>query len=473
MKSFEFSGYFWLPAESGRRISEIPKSAIPGTVSFDPATAVSLELLGSLNTTEPFGGNPGQTFAIVQGMVKGSGECVTLRDCLLYSTSAELFITSTKLVADCVYFGHRYWFDSIAEIRFDSLTLSYTYLNDWMFQKNIQIDVAYREGRGIAKYDASYIQPKPITAVTENAEIEIWSAMSGNSRINEESIKDEYRISITPRQPLHFDEYLNIINFQLRSFFTLATGQTNHLISIGGKASEDRGMMSAYFRQPGYKEKQIIITSWQMLFEFADVEDELPKYLSNWIALSDKLQPVIGEFFYVSSQQNLAVEVQFLALTRALEGYHRIVCNGQYLTPEAYKPIKEALIGAIPCGVEESHRDKLKGMLKYGYEYSLRKRLKDICDEVLADNSVAVQGITGKPGDFSNKITQIRNVLTHPDVRAEAADLSASELLDYVRKMQMLLRICFLKEMGFAPAEAKRLLLANQEYQSLTGNSAK
>ena len=469
MESFEHAGYFWLPEEAGMRISQIPQNAIPGTLSFDPATGGSLELLGNIDATDPFGINPWKKYDIVHGTVKGNSHCVTLRDCIMYSMSSGLMITDTKLMVSCIYMGHHYWFDSVEDIVFEKLTVGYTYLDDWMSQNNFRSDWTHSDDyKRLLSFDLSYVSPEPIEIPLENAKIEISSRLSGGPSANEISMKNEHRITICPHEPLKFDEYLDFINFHLPNFFILATGHTNYLVSIGGMVSEDRDGMRIYFKQFRYIEKRKPITTWQMLFTFDDVKDKLPKYLSNWINKFDQLRPVLEEFFYVESHTNLALEMQFLALTRALEGYHRITCGGAYLTPEEYKPIKETLIAAIPRGIAASHRNKIKEMLKFGYEYSLRKRFKIICNEVLADFSETIEELLGNSNSFISAVIEVRNGLTHPDVDIERKEKSHSELFDYVRKMRMLLRICFLYELGFPSDEVKRLLRANQEYQALT-----
>ena len=140
-----------------------------------------------------------------------------------------------------------------------------------------------------------------------------------------------------------------------------------------------------------------------------------------------------------------------MTLTQALEGYHRIVCGGSYLTRKQYEPVYDALKCAIPNWVESSHRDKLKGMLTFGYEYSLQKRIEIICTQILRGCIEIVEELLGKPKTFAHKVTQTRNSLTHPDVRDERGDRFMIKLSDYVRKMEFLLRLCFLKEIRDFP----------------------
>ncbi len=468
MESFEHMGYWWLPQEPNASISGIPETAIPGKLSFDPVNGGMLELLGNLDTEDPYGIHAWKKFEIIQGFVSNSEKCVTLHGCYVTSISLGSTISETRLIVNCIFTGYRYWFDSVEDMVFERLSVGYTYLNDWMFQKNFTRDFTHENYKRMLTYDVRYVSPDPIEITLDKAKIEIAPRLSNKSSIAEVSLTNEYRITITPQEKWTFDDYIQLINFHMPNFLTLATGHTNFPLNLAGLVSEDRGGMSIFFQVPRYVEKRKSITLWPMLFTFEDIRDDLPKYLSNWISKSDMLRPVTEQFFYVRSHKNLALEMKFLSLTRALEGYHRIVCGGAYLTPEEYKPVKEALIDAIPSWIKASHRDKLKGMLQFGYQFSLHKRLEDICIETLGNCAKIAEELIGKPKVFARKVTNLRNVLTHPDIDTARNEISPSDLFDYVRKMQMLLRICFLKEMEFPPNEITRLLNENQEYQNLT-----
>ena len=465
MESFEDMGYWWLPEESGKPISEIPESAIPGKLSFDPATGGLLELLGNFEEGMPFGDNWGKRFEIIHGYVGSEYACITLNDCMVSSQSFDTF-TETKLMVERIFRSPNYWFGKAEDIVIEKLFLSYTHFDDWMRQNNFRSDRTHHNYERVLTYDVGYVSPEPIEISLDNVKIRIESALSSKHSISEVSLKNFHRFVITPQEALQFDEFLPFINFHLCNFLTLATNHTNYPLDVSGKVSDKWGVR-IYYRIFDYKEKEGSVSPWPMLFTFNDVEDELPKYLSKWICSAERLRSVYALYFYVRDRKTLALETSFLSLAQALEGFHRIVCGGAYLTPEKYEPVKEALKDAIPLWVEASHKESLKTLFEYGYEFSLRKRLQIICKETLEDYCEIVEEFIGKPKDFAHIVTKTRNALTHPDVNAEKNELSPSELFDYVQKMEFLMRMCFLKEMGFPPDEVKRLFHDNQEYHYL------
>lgn len=465
MESFEKMGYWWLPEETNEPISEIPERAIPGKLSFDPATGGVLELLGNFEEGMPFGDNLGKSFSIIQGYAGSEYACITLNDCMVTGQSFGT-VTETKLMVERIFRSPNYWFGKAEDIVIEKLFLSYTHFDDWMRQNNFRSDRTHHNYERVLTYDVGYVSPEPIEISLDNVKIRIESALSSKHSITEVSLKNFHRFIIIPQKPLQFDEYLPFVNFHLCNILTLATNHTNYPLNISGKVSDKWGVR-IYYRVFDRQEKEKSVSPWSMLFTFDDVEDELSKYLSKWICSSERLRTVYALYFYVRDRKTLALQTSFLSLAQALEGYHRIVCGGAYLTPDEYKPVREALTGAIPSWVKASHRNKLKEMLRYGFQFSLRKRLEDICIKTLGNNDEIVSELIGKPKVFAREVTNMRNALTHPDVETEREEISPSELFNYVQKMEFLMRMCFLKEMEFPADEVKRLFRENQEYQYL------
>lgn len=468
MESFEHMGYWWLPQEPNAPISKVPETAIPGKLSFDPVRRGVLELLGNLDTEDPYGMNPWKKFEIIQGFVSGSGKCVTLQGCYVTSISPASTISETKLIVNYIFTGYHYWFDCIEDIEFENLSVDYTYLNDWMFQKNIETDFSYNEQEGLKSYSAKYTEPESIEIPLDGEKITIWPKFGGNSSIAEVSIKNEYRISVTPKKPIQFEKYLELINFHLPNFLTLATGHTNFPLNVSGLVSEDRGGMNIFYKALGYTDNSRGISSWSMLFSFEDVKEDLPRYLSNWIRKSEKLEATYDLYFRTQYSKVLVLDSEFLNLAQALEAYQRNVYGGEYLAKKEYEPIRDQLIDAIPDCVDDSHRDALKGTFKYGYQYSLRTRLRKVFNEILSEQSDDLKKLVVNPTNFIHRLVETRNHFTHRDGEPNADVLNDDELYEFTRKMRMLLQICFLKEMEFPPDEITRLLNANREYQVLT-----
>ncbi len=289
-------------------------------------------------------------------------------------------IANTKLIIDYIFTGYGYWFDTVKDMVFENVSAKYTYLDDWMSQNNFDFEMRRTDYQRVQDYCVSYTTPEPKEIPVDNAIIEIWSASSWKSSLTDVSLKDEYLVTVTPAEPLRFIEYLTYINVHLPNFLTLATGNTNFPVNVSGLLSEDRGGISIYFPITGFTEKEKRLTPWPMLFAYNDVKEDLPRYLASWIRNSEKLRATYDLYFREHYSRLIVLDSELLSLAQALEAYHRNVFGGEYLTKDEYEFIRIALIVAIPDCVDNSLRDALEGMLKYGNHYSFRTRLKRILE---------------------------------------------------------------------------------------------
>lgn len=454
MESFEHKGVWWLP--------EDPEKEYPGTLSFDPVNGGHLELM-LYDPHEFFGKNKPSKIDIIHGLVQTSE--VTLRGCHFRSGSHSIpGFDEIKISVDYIYM--KYHFDRIEDIVFKKMSVSYTHLNSWMYHYSFNI---FRMSENIRDFNVFYNPFESLNIpLDDNLNIRFHYDIARNSSITGVSLQNEARITITPQEKLHFDKYYSFFDFHLPNFLTLATGQTNYPFGIRGTIPDNPRPVSIYYKILGYVDKPRSISYMEMLFAFKDVENNLSTYLSNWINKSKILWAVYDEYFKFYYQRYIDRKPQFLSFTRALETYHRNLYDGVYLTPEEYEPIKQALIDAIPDDIEESHKGKLKAMMKSGYEFSLRKRLRMICNEILGEYKGIIKELLGDSNDFVGKVTDTRNYLTHNLKERPENVIPDEKLYYYILKMQFLLRICFLVEMGFPPDEIKRLVNSNGEYELAT-----
>jgi hypothetical protein len=179
------------------------------------------------------------------------------------------------------------------------------------------------------------------------------------------------------------------------------------------------------------------------LFCEEDLEKSLQYYLKNWLK---KYQLVYTPFsLYKSaiySEKN--IETKFLLLSQAVESYHRRFRKGYYISESDFRSeVLKPLYKAIPVQLDRSFKQSLKKRLEYGYEYSLRKRIKDLIDE----NRNILQRYFQVPGNLASKIVDTRNHLTHFD-KANHGTRSNS-LGFYITILKKLFELSLLREIGF------------------------
>jgi len=145
------------------------------------------------------------------------------------------------------------------------------------------------------------------------------------------------------------------------------------------------------------------------------------------------------------------LEDRFLSLIQAIESFHRRVYGGKYLPDEKYDKLYEVLVNGVPEDVESELKDRLMEYLKYGNEFSLRKRLKEIFDKY---KEILDKFIENKK-DFIEKVVNTRNYFTHYDKELKEYAARGEDLYRLTQKLRMCLEICLLTEIGFTSKEIK------------------
>lgn len=156
-----------------------------------------------------------------------------------------------------------------------------------------------------------------------------------------------------------------------------------------------------------------------------DFGDLLPEALDAWFEEAETHEPlrdlVLGGRYNPSHRPSL----RFLTLTKALEGYHRRRHGGHYQTQENYEETRNHLWSEIPDGLTQGHRAALRSRIRYGYQYSLRKRLTDLIERTPPSMPPMIE--TDRSG-FVDVVVDTRNQHTHHDPENEDDILEGEQL---------------------------------------------
>ena len=150
---------------------------------------------------------------------------------------------------------------------------------------------------------------------------------------------------------------------------------------------------------------------------------------------------------------------RFLSLIQAIESFHQRIYKGEYLSDDDYNGVYKALVNAIP-DIDIDIKKSLENRLKYGNEYSLRKRLK----EIFGKYQEILNGFIENKNSFIEKVVDTRNYLTHYDKDLKELAVSGEALYSLTQKLKILLETCLLSELGFSLEEIKGLFLRNRRY---------
>jgi hypothetical protein len=415
MKDFEFRGVWWLP--------EHPETTVGGIIKFSPLNGSELKLtnqdfaplIAQMKNRE-FPGFPvlnphPENIDLVCGRLTDNRE-VTLYRCYDSGFSEHFFI-------NYVMIGH--CFKSVKEIIIDSIEYEYPNLVEWSNQGAwIQKEEEYNNGT--ATYQLKYEAPKPLQAIIGQWSITLNRGMTQHHSLKEIAFRQTASVKISCPQTV-FDDYLEQ-NRLWENFLGLGMGKIVRPSQVSAnpavlKKTLDSGYeiynkLSVYYKTGTFLlDSSDHLNFGYVLFFLEQISEDFNHYVSNWFIKAEKLKPVYDLYFGVQSATSMYLENQFLNIIQALETYHRRMYQGVYTSVEEYDHIYQLLVAALPPNMDKSHRQSLVGTLKYGNEYSLRKRLKLIFSKVLKDLEDITIDIAREKDNFIDIAVNTRNYLTH------------------------------------------------------------
>jgi hypothetical protein len=188
---------------------------------------------------------------------------------------------------------------------------------------------------------------------------------------------------------------------------------------------------------------------FEMLIPFDDLQqtETAEIFFKNWFQKEPVLRPVFDLLLSTVYSPGRYVQSTFLSLAQALESFHRKVYEGKYISEDEYSKIRSALRGAIPASTDKKLSDKLKTMLQYGNELSLKSRLESLFKGVRREHLDNLSG-TDDPRQFIRLLVDVRNYLTHYEGRKPSILESAVEMYNLNRRMTALLMLLIFKYLG-------------------------
>lgn len=185
-------------------------------------------------------------------------------------------------------------------------------------------------------------------------------------------------------------------------------------------------------------------------FPLPRVVQDSPDFLEHWFARMSKAKTSVELFIGALQNPDSYPHQRFSSMVHALEAFHRQMKGGRYLSDAEYQPIEQRLLAALPEELDRSHRDALKNKIKYGYQYSLRKRL----NELRTDLTPALQQVVSPDlKRFLERVVVTRNYFTHWELDPDKQPpFPASELMPAATRLSRLLTFHLMLEMGVTSA---------------------
>ncbi len=464
MNQLDYSGIWWLPSH--------PENQISGRLKFDPVKEISLDLIGSFHELKYLGNIREEE--IILGLTS-NGKLVTLYKCFETSKSISFpGFAHSAYHAQFVFVGHH--FNKSEEFLFESMSINYYFLEKWVGITGFQTRFETNDAGHLLKEVISYVFPKDLIVAFDDLNIALtFHYNSGGDRIGDVILKQTTFFKITREGGIDFDFFMSKVNYLLQNLITFGLGRATRAsqILLNAKDATDdhpdgttsRRDIELYYQVNELPDLSRDEHPFKSLFFLSDISSTFDVCLKNWFSKEVMLRPVLDLYFATLNTSSMYLNHEFLNISQALESYHRQAIGGEYVPVELFDKIYATVVGSIPPFTPSDLRMSLEQRMKYGNEFSLRKRLNGIFKKLGA----LVDPYIKDKDAFIEQVVTTRNYFTHYD-KKESKKVARNEKLYWItRKLRAIIEICLLLELGLSPEIISNLLKRNQEYRFLSG----
>lgn len=162
--------------------------------------------------------------------------------------------------------------------------------------------------------------------------------------------------------------------------------------------------------------------------------DEAPKLRrsANWLISSTRIRSYS--------------DTEFLNYIQAAESLHRVLMPpGQFIDPGDYSKIAKTIVSAIPLETRNDLKQKLKTMLVYGNEFSLRRRICDLLETIYPAEKSTVAKVYK---NWIDRIVETRNYLIHNDPQSASRAAEGQQFFELTQGLKGLVTTVLLQHVG-------------------------
>jgi hypothetical protein len=289
---------------------------------------------------------------------------------------------------------------------FSELGVRFRGLEDWLGHSPFDFDAIKEEGR---RLEAAFVAPPGFDCqISEETRVIFDTNLSwsiGSNRF-EIGYSCTVRIAPTSQQSIFwFEKKLA----DLASFFSLLTGEAVYPTAILGKTTTSDDVPPFIVFAPHW-DLDLPRRPTGCLLWYQSIENCFGSILREWFAFCGPYRPVWSVLVNSLWQPKQFLDSHFLSIIQALEGLHRRDNPGFYVPDDVYEKVGSALEKAIPAGTDNSLRQALKEKLKWGNEFSLRRRLRELVNSLPPQ---IVAPVCKPVEDLPNELADARNAIAH------------------------------------------------------------
>jgi hypothetical protein len=439
-----YEGYWWFP--------DNPDKKVTGILSINQREGIEVKTIGSLLPRHALFGN--QIDLLSQEILLGQtvdGNSITLIgiNCTNWNSNSDKFsfdLSTSTHSASLAIVGKRH-FLSKNEVIFSAAEVRFSLLDEWLCKSGFTFQDEHDDRGYPTKFNLEYEYPE----VLEFSIDSIGAKFKTNYVFNRNKTNLQWQLGhksflrLTPIQPQTFDWYSKKFD-SLRKFLIVMTGfpiSTGEIVGYGDEfyiySDSDitnKEQFQIYVRLSNSFLDTVNKHPGELLINLPLLETELGTVLNTWFQKSEILDPAVILYVATLSIDLGYSEFRLLNYAQGLEALHRRVFGGKYIANDEYEPIASAIIKSIPKEVGRDHRSSLEGRIKYGHEFSQRKRIKLLLDDVWTG---CLDEFIEDKNNFIDKVINTRNYLIHFDPASSSKAVFGTEIFYVSERLKILL----------------------------------
>lgn len=266
--------------------------------------------------------------------------------------------------------------------------------------------------------------------------------------LNSFCIKPNYSIKIKYREETNIEQILKDITL-IKKFLIFLMYNNTEIKSITCNIDNENYQLNEIeIHSKLFNTNVDELNRYDILIHIEEIKNN-PDIFEKWFEINKKYKPLF-DIYFMNFLTTPYLEYQFLSHIQALESYLRKNkrYDDNYMDITEYENIKKEFSKFIEkLNMSKDHKESLKSRIRFGNEISLRKRLKELIND-LNDYEIINNLMDGKQNKFIEDIVNSRNYYTHYD-QSSNYKINNIKLLKLNFKLKIIIELCILKELNF------------------------
>ncbi|WP_160691704.1 HEPN domain-containing protein [Clostridium sp. C2-6-12] len=418
----EYIGFWYLPDNRENKIY--------GTLNIDEDNKLKLNLCGVFGELkEQFNY---EKLKVINGFTK-EGEKITLLNSNIADFKFKMpGIPSKNYMPQYMIIGEH--FNSIDEIKINSVSSRYTDLSKWISIAPFERDVQDEEKEFVLRYKL----PEQRTYKLNDKTVKIsFNATMDGDLLKECTIYQNTLINFGELKEKTLDLTLDLIN-DFSEFLTLCIGEK--ISSYDIQAITEKGNKIKIIWNGMLLKEDSEKTLYSILVPYPFIQDKFQECLENWYKKNRQLKPIIN-YVVEAYEKVFYIPMSFMKIIQAFEAFSRRMRNNCKVDSKEHQNRIDYIINRID---NEDYKKWLEDKLRYSNEPNLNSRIKDLFTEL-----DFILNMTAKEKkSIANKITLTRNYFTHFDENNKDNAMSTNQIFFITNYLLLGLRVLIMMELG-------------------------